>query len=104
MTHSIKSCFLILAFCASSFASDMVTMEGKVVFEQGQYHLQAKDTSIVLSGMNMQHLRKYEGKDVKVAGESKLTSLEVYKVFIKQGDTYQASYDWDVVNQDLYSN
>ena len=104
MKSLLISIFATFLFSATAFASDMMTMEGKVVFEQGQYFLKAKDKSVALSGMNMQHLRKYEGKDVKVAGESKLTSLEVYKVFIKEGDTYQASYDWDVVNQDLYSN
>jgi opacity protein-like surface antigen len=104
MKSLLISIFASVLFSAAAVASDMTTMEGKVVFDQGQYHLQAKDKSVALSGMNMQHLRKYEGKDVKIAGESKLTSLEVYKVFIKQGDTYQASYDWDMVNQDLYSN
>ena len=104
MKSLLISIFASVLFSAAAAASDMTTMEGKVVFEQGQYFLQSSDKSVALSGMNMQHLRKYEGKDVKVAGDSKLTSLEVYKVFIKQGDTYQASYDWDVVNQDLYSN
>jgi hypothetical protein len=104
MKSLFVSIFATFLFSTAAVASDMMTMEGKVVFEQGQYFLKAKDKSVALSGMNMQHLRKYEGKAVKVAGENKPTSLEVYKVFIKQGDTYQASYDWDVVNQDLYSN
>lgn len=104
MQSLFKAFLLVLSFSASSFASEMTTVEGTVSFDQGQYFVQGKDMRTALSGMDMAQLRAYEGKAVKVAGEQKVQSLDVYKIFVKKGDAYEASYDWEVVNQDLYSN
>jgi len=39
-----------------------------------------------------------------VAGENQENGLEIYKVFVKTENGYEASYDWDVVNQEFYAN
>ena len=77
-------------------------LEGTVVFEKGQYLIQTSDSRQALSGMDLGMLRKFEGKQVKIAGEDKANGLEIYKIFVKENGGYRTSYDWDVVNQDLY--
>lgn len=99
---TLKISLLMCLFSVASFALDMQVMEGQVKFEMGQYYIQGDEKMMALSGMGLNALRKYEGQTVKVAGEDKGQSLEIYKVFVKKGDTYETSYDWDMVNQDLY--
>jgi len=93
---------LVLALSSQAMASELSTIEGKVVFQKGQYVLQTSKSSQELSGLSLQALRQYEGRTVKVAGEVSEGSLEIYKVFVKTENGYETSYDWDVVNQELY--
>ena len=58
--------------------------------------------SIQLSGLSHSQLRHYEDLTVKIAGERNENSMEIYKVFLKTKQGYETSYDWDLVNQDLY--
>lgn len=90
----------VVACAASSQASDLHVVEGVLEFNHGNYHV--GDTS--LAGMSLSELRHYEGMTVKVAGEKRVGDLEVYKLFVKTSEGYTTSYDWDVVNQELYAN
>lgn len=99
---ALKIGALLSLFSVAAFASDMKVIEGTIQFEKGQYLIKSENSAQPLTGMNMQALRKFEGKQVKVAGEEKAASLEIYKIFVKENGGYRASYDWDVVNQDLY--
>lgn len=94
-----------LALSFSATASNLETIEGSVSFVKGDYYLVSdKNTKQRLTGLNRQELRAYEGKNIKVAGETKSDSVEIYKIFVKTENGYEASYDWDVVNQELYNN
>jgi len=95
---------LALALSGPVMASGLSTVEGKVVFEKGQYLLKAGKQTHKLTGLSLQQLRQYEGRSVKVAGEASDNTLEIYKVFTKTENGYEASYDWEVVNQELYAN
>jgi len=99
----MKSLIAVLAsavFAVSAQASEMKLIEGEVQFSQGQYHV----AGTKLIGLSLSELRAYEGKTVKVAGENQENGLEIYKVFVKTENGYEASYDWDVVNQEFYAN
>lgn len=102
MKQLIVLCAILSALAAQASASSLKTMEGKVVFSKGEYHLVNSKSTIVLSGLNNAQLRHYEGLEIKAAGELAKNELDVYKVFVKTQTGYEASYDWDVVNQDLY--
>ena len=104
MKQLIVLCAILFALAAQASASSLQTVEGKVMFSKGEYHLVSPNQSIELSGLSNQQLRNFEGLDVKAAGELTGAGLEVYKVFVKTESGYEASYDWDVVNQDLYAD
>jgi len=97
-------CALSIAFSSQLMASNLKTVEGKVAFEKGQYFIAAKNSKLALTGLSLQQLRQYEGRSVKVAGDLDNKQLEIYKVFVKADNGYEASYDWEVVNQDLYAD
>lgn len=99
----MKSLFAMLAsavFAVSVQASEMKLVEGELQFNQGEYHV----AGTKLTGLSLTELRSYEGKTVKVAGESTAKGLEIYKVFVKTDNGFETSYDWDVVNQEYYAN
>ena len=104
MKQLIVLCAILFALAAQASASSLKSIEGKVMFSKGDYHLVSGQTSIELSGLSNQQLRHYEGLEVKAAGELTEAGLEVYKVFIKTESGYKTTYDWDVVNQDLYAD
>jgi hypothetical protein len=104
MKQLIVLCAILFALAAQASASSLQTVEGKVIFSKGDYHLVNTHKSVELSGLSNQQLRNFEGLEVKAAGELTGKSLEVYKVFVKTESGYEASYDWDVVNQDLYAD
>ncbi|MGR6872636.1 hypothetical protein ACU6U9_10095 [Pseudomonas sp. HK3] len=104
MKQLVVLCAILFALAAQASASSLQTMEGKVTFSKGEYHLVNTTSSVELSGLNNQQLRHYEGLEIKAAGELVEGSLEVYKVFIKTESGYKTTYDWDVVNQDLYAD
>lgn len=93
-----------LALTFSATASTLQTAEGKVTFIEGQYFLSNATQQQKLTGMSLQELRAYEGKTIKVAGEPNSDAMEIYKIFVKTDSGYETSYDWDVVNQDLYAD
>lgn len=94
-----------LTLSLSTTASNLDTIEGSVSFVKGDYYLVSdKNTKQRLTGMSRQELRAYEGKKIKIAGETKSDSVDIYKIFVKTESGYETSYDWDVVNQELYNN
>ena len=104
MKQLIVLCAILFALAAQASASSLKTIEGKVMFSKGDYHLVKGNQSVELSGLSNQQLRNFEGLDIKAAGELTDAGLEVYKVFVKTESGYETSYDWDVVNQDLYTD
>ncbi|GAA6134062.1 hypothetical protein NBRC116188_08510 [Oceaniserpentilla sp. 4NH20-0058] len=104
MKAFMSVCVLLVAFGSQVFASNLETVEGKVAFEKGEYFLTSAKGKHQLQGLSLQQLRHYEGRTVKVAGEVSGTQLEIYKLFVKTKEGYEATYDWDVVNQDLYAD
>lgn len=104
MKNVILLCAILCALAAQASASTLTTKEGKVAFSKGEYQLVNAQQASKLIGLSNQQLRHYEGRIVKVAVDETERGLEVYKVFVKTADGYETSYDWDVVNQDLYSN
>lgn len=104
MKQLIVLCAILFALAAQASASSLKTIEGKVMFSKGDYHLVKDNQSVALSGLSNQQLRNFEGLDIKAAGELTDAGLEVYKVFVKTESGYETSYDWDVVNQDLYAD
>ena len=103
---SVLSIFTTAALTLSvvATASTLETAEGKVTFIEGQYVLLNTNHQQKLTGMSLQELRAYEGKTIKVAGESNSDTMEIYKIFVKTEQGYETRYDWDVVNQDLYAD
>lgn len=104
MKNIMTICAVCMAFSAQVFASNLETVEGKVSFEKGQYVLTSEQNTLTLEGLSLTQLRQYEGRTVKVAGEIESGDLEIYKVFVKTENGYESSYDWDVVNQELYAD
>lgn len=90
----------LMACAVSVQASDLHVVEGVLEFNHGNYHV----GNLELTGLSLNELRHYEGKTVKVAGEKRVGDLEVYKLFVKTSEGYTTSYDWDLVNQELYAN
>jgi hypothetical protein len=87
--------------CSLAFAGERTMTQGQVVFDQGQYWVNGES----LDGLTMQEFRKYEGKIVKMAVEKKANGrLDVYKIFVQTPNGFSSDYDWDVVNQERYSN
>ncbi len=95
---------VLCALSAQTSAAALITQEGKVAFSKGEYQLVNGNQVSKLIGLSHQQLRQYEGRTVKVAADDTDRGLEVYKVFVKTNQGYEASYDWDVVNQDLYAD
>lgn len=95
---------LFVALSSQVMASNLETLEGKVTFEKGQYFLMTAKNKHELSGLSLQQLRQYEGRTIKVAGEVSEKQIEIYKLFVKTESGYESSYDWDVVNQELYAD
>ena len=104
MKQLIVLCAILFALASQASASTLKTMEGKVEFSKGDYHLVNESQSRELTGLSNQQLRHYEGLTIKAAGEMSSESLEIYKIFVKTDSGYDATYDWDVVNQDLYAD
>lgn len=104
MKQLIVLCTILFALASHANASSLTTMEGKVIFSKGEYHLVNDKQSRILTGLTNQQLRHYEGLTIKAVGELADSSLEIYKVFTKTAAGYESTYDWDVVNQDLYTN
>jgi hypothetical protein len=104
MKQLIVLCAILFALASQASASSMKTMEGKVIFSKGDYHLVNTTQSRELTGLSNTQLRHYEGLTIKAAGEVSDASLEIYKVFVKTDNGYETTYDWDVVNQDLYAD
>jgi hypothetical protein len=104
MKQLIVLCAILFALASQASASSMKTMEGKVIFSKGDYHLVNATQSRELTGLSNTQLRHYEGLTIKAAGEVSDASLEIYKVFVKTDSGYETTYDWDVVNQDLYAD
>jgi len=89
----------VLLLLTSICASAMTAVEGKMVFEKGQYRV--ADKPVV--GLSLTELRKYEDRQVVVEGKSRESGeLEIYKISIKTDSGYKTSYDWDVVNETYY--
>lgn len=91
---------MALFLTISAMASEMTMLEGKVVFNKGQYQIDG----VKLTGLSLNELRQYEGHTVKMAGEKTHQHLNIYKVFVKTQNGYETSYDWDVVNSEQYEN
>ncbi|MGK0444641.1 MAG: hypothetical protein ACJA1U_001576 [Bermanella sp.] len=104
MKQLIVLCAILFALASQAQASTLESMEGKVIFSKGDYHLVNATQSRELSGLSNQQLRHYEGLTIKAAGQLNDESLEIYKVFVKTEQGYETTYDWDVVNQDLYAD
>ncbi|NVK38666.1 MAG: hypothetical protein HWE18_12135 [Gammaproteobacteria bacterium] len=104
MKNVIVLCAILCALAAQASAAALTSKEGKIVFSKGEYQLISGEKASKLIGLTNQQLRQYEGRTVKVAVDDTDRGLEVYKVFVKTPDGYEASYDWDVVNQDLYAD
>lgn len=102
MKQLILLCAILFALAFQAQASTLQTAQGRVIFSEGGYHLVTGDQSIQLSGLSHSQLRHYEDLTVKIAGERNENSMEIYKVFLKTKQGYETSYDWDLVNQDLY--
>jgi len=91
---------IALVLSISSMASEMTMLEGKVLFDKGQYQI----NNVKLIGLSLTELRQYEGHTVKMAGEKTSEHLNIYKVFVRTENGYETSYDWDVVNNEQYEN
>jgi len=104
MKQLIVLCAILFALASQASASTLQTMEGQVKFSKGGYHLINEGQSRELTGLSNQQLRNYEGLTIKAAGEMSGNALEIYKIFVKTDTGYKATYDWDVVNQDLYAD
>ena len=91
---------LALAMAAGTMASEMTMLEGKVLFDKGQYQI----NGVKLIGLSLTELRQYEGHTVKMAGEQSPEHLDIYRVFVKTENGYETQYDWDVVNSEFYEN
>ena len=89
---------LILPMIAS--ASEMIIVEGKVLFNKGQYQI----NGVKLIGLSLRELSQYEGQTVEIVGEKTYEHFNINKVFLKTENGYETSYDWDVVNSEQYEN
>ncbi|WP_396587654.1 hypothetical protein [Bermanella sp. R86510] len=95
MKYLASLLILLTSICASA----MTSIEGKMVFEKGQYYVSNKP----VIGLSLSELRKYEDRQVVVEGKPRESGeLEVYKISVKTESGYKTSYDWDVVNETYY--
>jgi len=94
-----------VALAASAAQAEIKVMEGIVTFEKGAYQLATADSKQALAGMKMDELRAYEGLSVIISGEmADNGKLEIYKVQQSVEGQLVTSYDWELVNNELYEN
>ena len=98
MNKKMATIALILPMIAS--ASEMTIVEGKVSFNKGQYQI----NGVKLIGLSLSELSQYEGQTVEIIGVKTYEHLNINKVFLKTENGYEASFDWDMVNSELYEN
>jgi len=98
MNKKMATIALILPMIAS--ASEMIIVEGKVLFNKGQYQI----NGVKLIGLSLSELSQYEGQTVEIVGEKTYEHFTINKVFLKTENGYKASFDWDMVNSELYEN
>ena len=105
MIRSISAVLLAGAISASAIAGEVVSQEGIINFSKGTYQLVSADKHTVLTGLSNQDLRGYEGLSVVLTGElTESGALEIYKVQQRKDGALVTSYDWELVNNDLYEN
>ena len=92
----------LFALTTLAHASDLQEYQGTLVFDKGTYLLIQGDKQRPLTGLSLAQFRHFEGQQVKLFAQQQAGGLEIYKVLRKQGQTYVAVYDWDVVNSNLY--
>ena len=90
---------------ATAAQAEVQVVEGIVTFEKGAYQLETSEHKQALTGLSMNELRAYEGLSVIISGEiTDNGKLEVYKVQQSVEGKLTTSYDWELVNNELYEN
>jgi hypothetical protein len=112
MKAILKSASIFLstaALAAAVNASDMTTIEGRVTFDQGDFHLVTNSDRIILTGLSRDELSFYAGQAAIITGEThrndgETGAMEVYKIQLEKQGELVTLYDWEVVNNELYEN
>lgn len=105
---SLVSLSLMLSAPITATAKDHA-LTGKIVFESGRYVIMQTDQDstaekVSLKGIYFNELRSFEGQHVKVVGDIKANSLDVYKIYTIEDNALTLVYDWDAIDEALYSN
>ncbi len=108
MKKLLLACALVGATAGVSTVANAEAIQpqsGTVTFIKGQYQLVNENKRTPLTGLSLQHLRQYEGQQVKVSGELRDNgALEIYKMYRKLDDQFVVAYDWEKLDAELYSN
>ena len=100
------SLIVLMLVAPAMYASeaDLTSYEGEFKRLVGEYYLENSNGSMKLRGVDFSTDSISDGSKVSIAGKLKDGSLEVYTFDMITDKGNQRVYDWNEIDEELYSN